>query len=157
MRAIELPFVVLRLQYRITRAPLQFIEERFVSRMDCEAPARLLCERSIGRIDATVGTVLRESKLRLRGQALAERRVALGRAAALDDAAARKKEEVDDELQQKSEQTANAKDHARVIALQEVQDARTEAASKRAHADRVEDLADTEKELRTEARRKDRT
>ena len=93
MRITEIPFPVLRLQYRIAREPLELIDKRFVSRMDSEAPARLLYERSVGALDAAVGNVLREVKLRLRGTVLAERSGTLGRAAALDAAATLKKEQ----------------------------------------------------------------
>jgi hypothetical protein len=110
MRITEIPFPVLRLQYRIAREPLELVDKRFVSRMDSEAPARLLYERSVGALDAAVGNVLREVKLRLRGTVLAERSGTLGRAA-LDVAATRKKEQAveflaDAEKQKRKEASA---------------------------------------------------
>lgn len=82
MRITNIPFAVLGLQYKIARFPLQLIEDRLVARMDAETPARLFFERSLGMMDAAVGTVLGDSQLKTRGEALAERSDALSRAAA---------------------------------------------------------------------------
>ena len=73
MSIIELSLQVLRMQYRLARFPLQFIEDRWIARMDAEAPARLIYERSLGGLDAAVGGVLGDSTLRRRGAALARR------------------------------------------------------------------------------------
>ncbi len=67
MRITRVPFAVLRFQYQLVRFPLQVLEERVVARMGTEAPARLFYERSLGVLDATVGTVLGDSRLRRRG------------------------------------------------------------------------------------------
>ena len=48
MRITKVPFAVLRFQYQLVRFPLQLIEERVVSRMGTEAPARLFYERTLG-------------------------------------------------------------------------------------------------------------
>ena len=64
MKITTVPFAVLRFQYLIVRVPLQLIEDRVSTRMDAEAPARLFYERSLGMLDATVGRVLGDPKLR---------------------------------------------------------------------------------------------
>jgi hypothetical protein len=137
MNITEIPLAVLRLQYRIARVPLELIDQRIVSQMDAEAPLRLLYERSIGSLDAAVGNILRDSKLRQRGTALAERSEALSRAAALDAAAVRRKQEAEAELQQGAQKAASAKEHARETNKREVVDALKDA------RDRKQDAADT--------------
>ena len=51
MKITEIPFAALRLQYRIARVPLRLFEQRVLARVDSEAPARLLYERSVGAVD----------------------------------------------------------------------------------------------------------
>src|SRR3954454_11018362 len=87
MKITDVPFAVLRFQYQFVRFPLQLIEDRVITRMDSEAPGRLLFERSFGSLDAAVGSVLGDDKLAERGAALAERSDVLARAARLDGAA----------------------------------------------------------------------
>src|SRR3954471_8829315 len=87
-----MPLPVLRLQYRIARVPLELFDKHFVYRVDSEAPARLLYERSVGALDITVGNMLRDPRLRLRGTALADRGAALAYTAALDAPAAASRE-----------------------------------------------------------------
>ena len=112
MRITVIAFPVLRLQYRIARAPLELFDKHFVSRIDSRRQARLLYERSVGTLDTAVGNVLRDPKLRLRGTALVERSAALAHAAALDAVAARREKRADDELHRKRGRKAAAKDQA---------------------------------------------
>jgi hypothetical protein len=79
MKISEVPFAVLRFQYQLARFPLQLIEDRVVTRIPTEAPARLLFERSLGMMDTTVGNALDDPDLVERGTALVERSVQLGR------------------------------------------------------------------------------
>ena len=72
MKISDLPFAVLRFQYRLARFPFEFIEQRVVARMDSEAPGRLLYERSLATVDVTVGSLLGASELEERGATLAE-------------------------------------------------------------------------------------
>lgn len=70
----DVPFAILRLQYRAARVPLQIVEEQVVARLDNESPARLVYERSLGALDVTVGNLLGDPKIAERGgAALAER------------------------------------------------------------------------------------
>jgi hypothetical protein len=87
MKITDVPFAVMRFQYGLARLPLQVLEQQVLTRMDSEAPARLLVERSLGMLDATVGTALRDPEMKERGAALIERSDALRRAARLDAAA----------------------------------------------------------------------
>lgn len=134
MRITAIAFPVLRLQYRIARAPLELFNKHFVSRINSKAPARLPYERSVGTLDITVGNVLRDPKLRLRGTTLAERSAVLAHAAALDAAAACRKKQADDELYPKSDQEAAAKDQAHAAKRREVQHTRTTAAQRKREA-----------------------
>ena len=84
MRITRVPFAILRFQYQLVRFPLQVVEERVVARIGTEAPARLFYERSLGVLDATVGSALGDPRLRRRGALLADRSDTLSRAAALE-------------------------------------------------------------------------
>ena len=132
MKITDIPFAAMRLQYRIARAPLQFIEERVIARMDPEAPGRLLFERSVGSIDAMVGTVLRDDDVASRGAAQVQRSEALAEAIRLDEAAAQQRADADEELRRKQEEVAAAPSKARKRTLQKVEDARS-TAEKRKH------------------------
>ena len=83
VKITELPFAVLRFQYQLARFPLQMIEAQVLGRLDEEAPARLMYERSLGRLDMAVGTALGAPDVERRGAALVERSDALARAARL--------------------------------------------------------------------------
>lgn len=80
MKITEIPLAALRLQYRIARAPLRLFEQRVLTRVDSEAPGRLLYERSVGVVDAAVGNALGDPEVGKRGVALVERSEALGEA-----------------------------------------------------------------------------
>jgi hypothetical protein len=87
MSITDIPFAVLKMQYRLARLPLQLVDERVFSRMESDAPARLFFERSLGMLDMTVGNALRVPELEQRGAELVERSDALRQAANLDEAA----------------------------------------------------------------------
>jgi hypothetical protein len=127
MTITRVPFAVLGFQYRIARFPLQLIEDRMAARMGAEAPARLLYERSLGKLDATIGTLLGDSKLKMRGSALAERSDALSRAARLDAAATQKLEHAEAELKATREKAIDDQKRAEDVKEREFKDARTEA------------------------------
>jgi len=131
MKIAKVPFAVCGFQYQVVRLPLQLIENRLAARMDAEAPARLFYERSLGMLDAIVGTVLGDSKLKRRGSALAERSDKLSRAALLDAAATQKEEHADDELKATRDKAVTNQRQAREAKASEVQDARTEAAHRK--------------------------
>lgn len=146
MKITTVPIAVLRFQYQLVRLPLQVIEDRVVARMGAETPGRLFYERSLGVLDATVGHVLGDPKLKKRGSALAERSDALSRAARLDAAATAKEEHADAELEAKSAKAAEDQEQAREAKARGVEQARTEADQrKRAAADAAEKRADAAK------------
>ena len=127
MRIIDAAIAVLRLQYRIVRFPLQMIEERVVARMGSEAPARLFYERSFGLLDAAVGNVLGDFRLQTRGGALVERSDALGRAAKLDAAADKARQQSSTDLKAKSDKAIEDQQEARAAKDRDVAEARTAA------------------------------
>lgn len=127
MRIVEAPLAVLRLQYRIARFPLELIEQRVVSRMDSEAPARLFYERSLGLLDAKVGNALGDKELADSGTALAKRSDALGRAARLDAAADRAQQQSRSDLKAKSNKAVKEQQDARKAAQGKIDDARASA------------------------------
>jgi hypothetical protein len=133
MRIIDAPMAILRMQYRFVRFPLQVIEERVVARMGSEAPARLFYERSFGLMDAAVGNVLGDYRLQTRGGALVERSVALGRAAKLDAAADRARQESSADLKAKSDKAIEDQQDAHAAKNREVAEALS-AADERKHA-----------------------
>jgi hypothetical protein len=123
MKITDVPFAVLRFQYQFVRFPLQVIEDRVITRLDSEAPGRLLFERSFGTLDATVGSVLGDSELAKRGSALADRSDALARAARLDGAATQKEKRADETLKSKRDQAVENVDEAQQAKQREVDDA----------------------------------
>ncbi|MET4428744.1 IF2 family translation initiation factor [Mycolicibacterium sp. 624] len=127
MRITELPIAVLRFQYQLVRTPLELIEDRVVSRMGAEAPARLFYERSLGVLDATVGSALGDPRLERRGSALVDRSDALSRAAQLEETATQKKAKADAELAASREKVIEDRDQAHEAKKQGVEEARAEA------------------------------
>lgn len=113
MKVIDVPFAVLRFQYRIARLPLEVIEQRVMTRLDLESPARLFYEHSLGRLDVTVGNALGDSSIEQRGAALAERSGALRRAAQLDTAAEGQTKQSRQKFEGRREEAAERQDSAR--------------------------------------------
>ncbi len=134
MNIIEVPRTILRFQYQIARLPLRVIEDRVVSRLDEEAPARLLYERTIGALDATVGNALGEPELQNQGAALAARSEARGRAAALEATAAEKKQQADQQLKAARDEAVEDRKEARAAAAAKIDGARETAAERKTAA-----------------------
>ncbi|MCV7007268.1 IF2 family translation initiation factor [Mycobacterium gordonae] len=134
MTISEMPFALLRFQYQCARYPLQFVEDRFVTRIRSEAPARLFYERALGVLDTTVGNVLRDPELVRRGTALVERTDALGRAAALDARATTRKEQADAKLDEAREQAVEDQKEARAATVQQIDEARSAADERKREA-----------------------
>lgn len=162
----DLPFAVLRLQYKLARLPLQLVENRLVTRVPTEAPARLFCERALGILDATVGKAIRDPALVERGAALIERSDTLGRAAKLDAQAETRKEQADAKLKQARDEAIGDQRDARAGTEQQVEKARntaqerkqnaTQSAQKRSAAakERADAEAASRKEVAQSAQRK---
>ncbi|WP_370329193.1 IF2 family translation initiation factor [Mycolicibacterium hippocampi] len=127
MNIVNMPVVILRLQYRIARLPLQLIEDRVMTRLDAETPARLFYERSLGSLDAAVGSVLGDVNLQASGSALVDRSDALARAARLDTAAEAKREKADAALKSDLTEAVEEQQEAHETRQQEAQQARREA------------------------------
>jgi hypothetical protein len=127
MKLVEIPFAVLRFQYQIARFPLQMIEGQVAARMDDEQPARLLYERSLGTLDAKVGSLLGDSDLQKRGNAMVERSNALGRATQLDAAAGEKRQQADETLEATRDDVVTDLKEARSATEQQVVEARSTA------------------------------
>ena len=135
MKIIDAPIAVLRLQYRIARFPLQLIEDRVVSRMGSEAPARLFYERSLGLLDAAVGSALGDARLRMRGSALADRSDARGRAAKLDATAEQARQQSGADLKAKHDHAVEEQQEARAAKDRAVEAALNSAEEKKREAD----------------------
>lgn len=134
MAITDLPFALLRIQYRIARTPLQLLEHSLIARMNTEAPARLLFQRAFGSLDATAGNLLRDGNLEESGIARIAQAAALGEAMRLDEEAEQKQQQASDELQQKREQAASAPQQARQEATERVKNARETADQRKAEA-----------------------
>jgi hypothetical protein len=130
MKISGLPRAVLRAQYQLARIPLQLIEDRVVTRIPNEAPARLLYERSLGKLDSSVGAVLNDPELADRGAALVERSDTRARAAELDATAEARKQQADAKLKSARDEAVEARQEAQDATAQEIKEAR-EAADKR--------------------------
>lgn len=134
MKITRVPLAVLGFQYRIARLPLQVIEDQMAARMGAEAPVRLFYERALGTLDATVGSMLGDSTLKMRGSALAERADSLSRAARLDAAATAKEERAGAELDATLDKAAEDQKQAQHAKLSDISDARTEAEQRKTAA-----------------------
>jgi hypothetical protein len=152
---IELPLQVLRAQYRLARLPLQFIEDRWIARLDAEAPARLVFERSFGALDAAVGGALGDSALRKRGAVLARRSEVRGEAAVRSMAAAQLRRQAGTQLEESLEEVANDRDEAIAAKQDAVADARERAQQRKRQAaeDADKRIAEAAKDSRTETDR----
>lgn len=128
MKITDLPFAVLRFQYQLARIPLQMIEAQVLARLDEEAPARLMYERSLGRLDMAVGTALGAPDVERRGAALVERSDALAGAARLDVAADRAVQEASGEVKDAIDAAAMVREEAEADKVDTVQQARAKAA-----------------------------
>ncbi len=127
MKITEIPFAALRLQYRIARMPLRLFEQRVLVRVDSEAPARLLYERSVGAVDSVVGNMLGDTEVEKQGAARVERSEALGEATRLDELATQTREQADEELRRKRESAASAPGKARATSQRRVRAVRSTA------------------------------
>ncbi len=131
MAVTDLPFALLRIQYRIARTPLQLFESGVISRMDTEEPRRLLFERAFGSLDATVGSLLRDADLEQAGVARIERAVELAEASRLDEEAEQKRRAAADELRRKRDKATAAPQQARKEAAEREKQARAQAEQKK--------------------------
>ena len=131
MTITKVPFAILRFQYQLVRFPLRVIEERVVARMGTEAPARLFYERSLGVLDATVGSALGDPRLRRRGALLADRSDTLSRAAGLEEMATQKKQQADAELKARRDEAIEDLNEVRVAKEQAVEEANSVAAERK--------------------------
>nr|WP_090277363.1 IF2 family translation initiation factor [Mycolicibacterium komanii]CRL71728.1 hypothetical protein CPGR_02525 [Mycolicibacterium komanii] len=150
MSITAIPKAVLRFQYQVARVPLQLIDDRFVARMNDEAPARLFYERSLGLLDTAVGTALGDRELQKRGATLVERSDALRRAAELDAAADENVKQADRELKVTREKALQDKQTAFEETEAEARQARTEAQQRKRTA-----VEDAEKKIVESKKRAD--
>lgn len=125
---------VLRFQYRLARFPLQLIEDRAVSRLDTEAAVRLAYERSLAKLDVTVGGALGDVELSEAGTALLERSDKLARAAELDATATARKQQADTKLKSVTDAAIEDRNEARAATTQTVREARGAAQQRKQEA-----------------------
>jgi hypothetical protein len=136
MSISDLPFAVLRFQYKLARLPLQLVENQVLNRAPAEAPARLFYERALGVLDSTVGNAIRDPALVERGAALMKRSETLGRAAKLDAQAETRKEQADAKLKQARDEAIGDQRDARAATEQQVAEARNTAEERKQEATR---------------------
>jgi hypothetical protein len=150
MKITDVPFAVMRIQYEIARLPLGLVAERVFSRMDSEAPARLCVERSLGMLDMTAGTALRNPELKDRGAALIERSDQLRRAARLDAAATENIKQAGASVRATREQAVQQREDARAEKASAAKQARQEAQNRKRAA-----VEETEKRVAAGKKRAD--
>ena len=135
MRINDIPFAVLRLQYRIARFPLQLIDDRVISRLDSEAPARLFYQHSLGTLDARIGHALGDSEVRRQGVAARERSDKLARAARLVATADQKLDQADGDLKSARQDAVAQVKNAQDVAQNDIAEARETAAQRKRSAE----------------------
>jgi|SRR3954453_15146732 hypothetical protein len=151
MSITDFPFAVLKVQYQLARFPLQLVDERVFGRMESDAPARLLFERSLGLLDVTVGNALRAPELEQRGTELIERSDALRHAAQLDAAAKENIKAAGSNVRATREKAAKERQDAQAEEESAVKNARAAAANrKRAAVDNAEKRIATGRKLADE-------
>lgn len=136
MKISDVPFAILRLNYRAARLPLQIVEEQVVARLDTESPARLIYERSLGALDVTVGNLLGAPDIAERGAALAERSEALRLAAELDAEADAEVREAGQNFTARREAASRQRQNAQETKEKTKQEARQQAESRKRDAAR---------------------
>lgn len=136
MKMSDVPFAILRLNYRVARLPLQIVEEQVVARLDTESPARLVYERSLGALDVTVGNLLGAPDIAERGAALAERSEALRLAAELDAEADAEVREAGQNFTARREAASRQRQNAQATKEKSKQEARQQAESRKRDAAR---------------------
>jgi hypothetical protein len=150
MSITDLPFAVLKIQYRLARLPLQMLDETVFGRMESDAPARLFFERSLGMLDVTIGNALRAPEFEQRGAELIERSDALRRAARLDAAASENIKAAGSNVRASREKAAQEREDARAEKESTVKNARDEAQNRKRNA-----VANAEKRIVTGKKRAD--
>jgi hypothetical protein len=150
MSITDLPFAVLKIQYRLARLPLQLVDERVFGRMESDAPARLFFERSLGMLDVTIGNALRAPEFEQRGAELIERSDALRRAAQLDAAASENIKAAGSNVRATREKAAQEREDARAERESAEKNARAEAQNRKRNA-----VHNAEKRIATGKKRAD--
>ncbi len=140
MKISDVPFAIMRLQYRAARVPLQIVEEQVVARLNNESPARLIYERSLGALDVTVGNLLGDERIAERGAALAERSEALRLAAELEAEAGAGVREAGQEFKARREDANRQQQNAQATKQKTVQESRQQAQTRKREA--VKNAAD---------------
>lgn len=147
MKISDVPFAILRLQYRAARLPLQLLDEQVVVRLAPESPARLFYERSFGALDVTVGNLLDDPEVARRGAALAERSDALRLAAELEAQAGAEVRTADRNFKGQREAAARQRQNAKATKNETVEKSREQAQQrKRAAAQQATERANTAQE-----------
>ncbi|BBX10445.1 IF2 family translation initiation factor [Mycolicibacterium aichiense] len=134
MKISDLPFAILRLQYRTARVPLQIVEEQVFARFDSESRARLIYERSLGALDVAVGNLLNAPDIAERGAALADRSEALRLAAELDAQAGEEVREAGRDFKARQEEAEKQRQNAVATKQKTVQQSRQQAEARKREA-----------------------
>ncbi|MBX7452264.1 hypothetical protein GR927_30130 [Mycolicibacterium sp. 3033] len=108
MKLSDVPFAILRFQYRLARTPLQLVEARVLPRFGQALPGRLMYQRALGALDAAAGNALKDAALEQSGISRVQRAAALGDVMRPDEPAAQRGEHAVDELASKREKASSA-------------------------------------------------
>jgi hypothetical protein len=134
MNVSQATFAVLRMQYHLARFPLKLVEDRIIVRLGNEAPARVVYERSLGKLDAIIGNALGDHELAEAGAALVERSKVLARAAELDAKATGRKRQADADLKSTTDAAIEQREKARAAKEQTATETRTAAQERKQEA-----------------------
>ncbi|AKK25720.1 hypothetical protein AB431_02240 [Mycobacterium sp. EPa45] len=134
MKISDMPFAIMRLQYRAARLPLQIVEDQVMVRLKSESPARLVYERSFGALDVTVGNLLGAADIAERGAALAERSEALRLAAELDAEADSEVREAGENFKARRDDADRQRKNAQDKKQQVVSESRQQAEARKQNA-----------------------
>ncbi|ANW65587.1 hypothetical protein BCA37_20250 [Mycobacterium sp. djl-10] len=155
MNITTVPKAVLRLQYQLVRFPLGMIDQQIRARIDEDAPVRLIFERSLGALDATVGQLLGDPALTDRGTTMKVRSETLAQAVDLEARAEATEQAAETAVEEQVEDARATQQKARQDRERAVAGAKADAAERKRTAAANADAAKSAAQRRAdEAARK---
>lgn len=131
MNITTVPKAVLRLQYQLVRFPLGMIDQQIRTRVDEDAALRLIFERSLGTLDATVGQLLGDPTLTDRGTTMKVRSETLAQAVDLEARAEATEEAAESAAEEQVENARATQQKARQDRERAVAGAKADAAERK--------------------------
>jgi len=147
MNVLTLPRTVAVLEYKALRLPATVVGKA-VSTLDEESRVRLVFEKALGGLDASVGKLLGDEALTRRGTALSRKAEVLETAVALEEKAEQRKQQAAQTLEQ---QKSAAADQRRQAETEKVEETRRLREQEKARKKAVKEQADAQERAAAKA------